>query len=116
MTDSPAQDENVAPNKRATRSDMEQHWAFSEPSKDKKIYKTAGDGMGGRKSGAPAWAQPEEEKKVYKTSGDGMGGRRAPGGDQWWDFGEGATEVADARASAARGRRAQAEAGAATDF
>ena len=116
MTDSPAQNENIAPNKHATRSDMEQHWAFSEPSKDKKIYKTAGDGMGGRKSGGPDWMAPAEGKKIYKTAGDGMGGRRTAGGNRSWAIGDESDEdLADIKPSF-RGRRAQAEAGAPSDF
>ena len=88
MTDSPAQNENVAPSKRPTRSDMSQHWAFSSPKPEQKIYKTAGDGMGGRKSGAPAWMAPEQENQAYKTAGDGMGGRRTVGGGRSWGFGD----------------------------
>lgn len=53
MTDT-LQDENVAPKKGTTRSDLDQHWAFGTPETQKKIYKTAGDGMGGR-SGPRAW-------------------------------------------------------------
>lgn len=83
MTDSPVQNENVAPNKRATRSDMSQHWQFEDaPTIENRGYKTAGDGMGGRKGGTPAWMEPEQEKKMYKTAGDGMGSRNA-GGRAW---------------------------------
>ena len=53
MADAP-QDENVAPSKRTARTDMDQHWAFGTPEAEKKIYKTAGDGMGSR-SGRRAW-------------------------------------------------------------
>lgn len=88
MTDVQAQDENAKPNKRATRSDMAQHWQMEDPTPEKRIYKTAGDGMGGRKGGNPAWMAPEQDKKIYKTAGDGMGGRAMPGGGRSWGIGD----------------------------
>lgn len=117
MTD---QDENTPPaasSKRSTRSDMEQHWTFSEPKQEQKIYKTAGDGMGGRlqESHGHNW-RGEENQKIYKTAGDGMGGRT---GGRGWSIGDevGARDdEADKRFG--RGRRApqQAGPGAAGDF
>ena len=86
MTDSQAQNENTAPNTRATRSDMAHHWKSEDPSTEKRGYKTAGDGMGGRKGGTPAWMAPEQEKKIYKTAGDGMGGRNV--GARSWGIGD----------------------------
>ena len=59
--------------KRATRSDMEPHWGFSEPAeKEKRIYKTAGDGMGGR-SGAREWgigddSDPDVQADIRRTT------------------------------------------------
>ncbi len=115
MADTESQNENLPPSKRSTRSDMEQHWQFEDRKEiEKKMYKTAGDGMGGRKGGNPTWMQPEEEKKMYKTAGDGMGGRNI--GARSWGIGdESDPEVdADVRPSV-RGRRTQAQAGA-SDF
>lgn len=86
MTDSPAQSENVPPNKRGTRSDMAQNWQMEDPQTEKRGYKTAGDGMGGRKGGAPAWMAPEQDQKIYRTAGDGMGGRNV--GARSWGIGD----------------------------
>jgi hypothetical protein len=110
MTDSPGaqQNENMPPSKRSsTRGDMDQHWTFSEPQEEKKIYKTAGDGMGGQKGGYN-WMTGENNsaQKVYKTAGDGMGGRT---GGRGWAIGDevGARDDnADVRYSG-RGRRFQ---------
>ncbi|PSK55749.1 hypothetical protein B9Z65_4627 [Elsinoe australis] len=77
------------------RSDMVSNWALedmqdpSQMEKNKKIYKTAGDGMGG-KAGSRLWdiagdEEPEQyggqggTKQVYKTAGNGMGGRKGTG-------------------------------------
>lgn len=78
---------------------MSSHFAASSPATENqpiqqpKIYKTAGDGLGGR-AGARTWnifggeddegAAGEKEKRthVYKTYGNGMGGRR-DGGASW---------------------------------
>lgn len=122
MTDS-QQNENVRPpSNRGTRDDMKSSWAYETPPAEKKGYKTAGDGMGGRKGSAPSWAVPEEEKKMYKTAGDGMGGRATAGGGRSWGIGDDsdpevdANFVPSARGAGGRGRRAQAEAGAAFDY
>ncbi|KAH0085495.1 hypothetical protein KCU60_g14905, partial [Aureobasidium melanogenum] len=65
------------------------HFNIGQSDAPKKIYKTAGNGMGGR-SGAPTlWDDPEEaapEKPIYKTYGNGMGGRRD--GGLSWDIGD----------------------------
>lgn len=53
-----SQDKDAPPHEvsRATRTDMAQNWGHGTPPKDKKIYKTAGDGMGGRKvAGGRGW-------------------------------------------------------------
>lgn len=75
------------------RNDMESHWRFDSdetPIKTQKIYKTAGDGMGGR-AGSRNWTLGDEgensssaygkggQKQVYKTAGNGMGGRKDTG-------------------------------------
>ncbi|KAJ8612421.1 hypothetical protein MRB53_037462 [Persea americana] len=57
----------------AARQELQPSWGFSEPTVEKKIYKTAGDGMGGR--GARAWgigdeSDPEIQEKERR-------GRRA---------------------------------------
>jgi hypothetical protein len=114
MADTPPQNENLPPSKRSTRSDMAQHWKFEDAPVEKRMYKTAGDGMGGRKGGNPIWMEPEQDKKIYKTAGDGMGGRNV-GGRSWGIGDESDPEVdADVRSSA-RSRRTQAQAGA-SDF
>ena len=68
-----------------SRTDNDQpHWRMDEtPEKPKKIYKTAGDGMGGRKTAGREWGigdfdqpgEPVKQTKIYKTYGNGMGGR-----------------------------------------
>ena len=77
------------------RSDQTSSWSFQDmaeatPAKTQKIYKTAGDGMGGR-SNTRFWEiggdeqEPEQYggkggvKQVYKTAGNGMGGRKGHG-------------------------------------
>ncbi|GAM90956.1 hypothetical protein ANO11243_090030 [Dothideomycetidae sp. 11243] len=83
------------------RSDMESSWNFGqmqeeETQKSSKIYKTAGDGMGGR-AGTRFWDvagddAPEQyggqggQKQVYKTAGNGMGGRKGQG--LGWSIGD----------------------------
>lgn len=52
-----------------------------EPAAEKAIYKTYGNGMGGRRDGGLSWEIGDEEDSfkqpsIYKTRGDGMGGRR----------------------------------------
>ena len=117
MSDSPGQNENAPPSKRSTRSDLEQNWQFEDAPTEKRMYKTAGDGMGGRKGGAPSWMVPEVEKKIYKTAGDGMGGRATAGGGRSWGIGDESDPEVDADVrSSARSRRAQAQAGASSGF
>ena len=89
------QTENNDPTKNTSnvvkaRDDQDPHWGFDgTPIKDKKVYKTAGDGMGGR-AGARDWAIGEDDgpiqyggkggqKQVYKTAGNGMGGKKGTG-------------------------------------
>lgn len=57
------------------------HFKMGEVEAPKKIYKTAGNGMGGRKGAPTLWDEPEavDEKPIYKTYGNGMGGRRDNG-------------------------------------
>ncbi|KJX93531.1 hypothetical protein TI39_contig4297g00003 [Zymoseptoria brevis] len=101
-----------APNKRGTRTDLSTNWGFDgQVDAPKKIYKTAGDGMGSRKVAEEPTTAP---KKIYKTAGDGMGSRS--GGRAWGIGDESDPEIdADVRPSA-RTRRAQAQAGADLDF
>ncbi|QIW97538.1 hypothetical protein AMS68_003056 [Peltaster fructicola] len=63
----PKQKHNLAP-----RAELQPHWGFGTPSPDKKIYKTAGDGMGGR-SGARTWGigqewAPENESEIRASA------------------------------------------------
>ncbi|KAG8626819.1 hypothetical protein KVT40_005764 [Elsinoe batatas] len=85
------------------RDDMRSNWSLAEMGSDdapgiqnKKIYKTAGDGMGGR-AGTRFWDvsaddAPENyggkggQKQVYKTAGNGMGGRKGHGLE--WSIGD----------------------------
>lgn len=58
-------------NSNAQRSNLEAHWDFGTPVQEKKIYKTAGDGMGGR--GGRSWglgdeSDPEVEKDIRATA------------------------------------------------
>lgn len=69
--------ENVEPRKGAPRGDMDQHWAFGTPQMDKKIYKTAGDGMGGR-SGARSWGLGDDSDP--EINGEAANRRRGRGG------------------------------------
>lgn len=70
-----AQYENVAPKTGTSRSDMDQHWAFGTPKTDQKIYKTAGDGMGG-KAGARSWGiGSESDPEEADVPRRGRGGR-----------------------------------------
>nr|POF12809.1 dihydrofolate reductase [Quercus suber] len=87
-----------------TRGDLDQHWGFSTPTQDKKIYKTAGDGMGGR-AGRNMFEEtpPTKERKIYKTAGDGMGGRN--NSSRLWGIGDESDPEVEANArSGARGR------------
>jgi hypothetical protein len=52
-----------------------------EAGPEKAIYKTYGNGMGGRRDGGLSWDIGDEgdsskQPAIYKTRGDGMGGRR----------------------------------------
>lgn len=74
------------------RTENESHWDFGTPIKDKKIYKTAGDGMGGR-SGARSWgigddSDPETLADVRPSvRSNGRGGRaQAEAGADYSDF------------------------------
>ena len=91
----------------------EQYWGFSAPKVENKIYKTAGDGMGGR-AGARDWMIGEPDKKIYKTAGDGMGGRKTTTGGRGWGIGDDSDpEVNDTDARyRGRGRGPQTQAGA----
>lgn len=88
------------------------HWRVDEtPEKVGKIYKTAGDGMGGRKDADRSWMIGQEhseptEAKIYKTYGNGMGGRRdaAPS----WSWGDRDEEVL---AAESKGRKIYKTAG-----
>lgn len=63
MTDDSPAGAKVAQKKRATRSDLTAHWGFESPTQEKKIYKTAGDGMGSRKGGR-SWSFGDEEQEA----------------------------------------------------
>ncbi|KAM0714953.1 hypothetical protein Q7P37_009418 [Cladosporium fusiforme] len=130
--------ENARPARQSAKGELEPTWSTADsPPKPRKIYNTAGDGMGGRKGAYnPILGETEKkiyvtagdgmggrkgdynpilgetEKKIYTTAGDGMGGRKASG--RAWGFGdESDPEVeADSRSSGGRGRRGQAGAGA----
>ena len=57
------------------RASMYQHWGFGTPEPEKKIYKTAGDGMGGR-AGPRTWgigseSDPEEMEATANKRGRG---------------------------------------------
>lgn len=73
------------------------------------IYVTAGDGMGGRKGGYNP-ILGETEKKIYTTAGDGTGNRK--GGRSWGIGDESDPEVESERRSSGRNRRGQASPGA----
>jgi hypothetical protein len=65
------------------------HFEIGEVEAPKKIYKTAGNGMGGRAGTRTLWDEPEpptSEQAIYKTYGNGMGGRRD--GGLSWDIGD----------------------------
>lgn len=74
--EAPNTKENIRPSRQSARGETEPTWSDS-PDKPRKIYNTAGDGMGGRKNAEPLWADtPEKPRKIYNTAGDGMGGRK----------------------------------------
>ncbi|KAF2151380.1 hypothetical protein K461DRAFT_228325 [Myriangium duriaei CBS 260.36] len=106
LQNSGSRNENVPPTKPVSnvskaRSDMVSNFSFSQmmeedPAQTKKIYKTAGDGMGGR-AGTRFWDvsaddAPDQyggqggQKQVYKTYGNGMGGRKGQG--LGWSIGD----------------------------
>lgn len=49
------------------RSDMDAHWSFESPQPERKIYKTAGDGMGSR-SGGRSWGIGDDSDPEIDTS------------------------------------------------
>ncbi|CAK1354817.1 unnamed protein product [Cercospora beticola] len=112
----PAQKPNVNNSRR--EDDFEAHYSFADesPAPVKKIYKTAGDGMGSRSDGNFADGSTASGKKIYKTAGDGMGSRS--GGRSWGIGDESDPEVdAEVRPTArSRGQRSQARSGADPDF
>lgn len=133
VDDSPVGSKAEPPNKRGQRTEFTSNWGFDgavDSPPIKKIYKTAGDGMGSRKVQDGSGDAPAT-KKIYKTAGDGMGSRS---GGRAWGIGDGNVhqcdhikhapnirtesdpEVeADLRPSA-RSRHTQAQAGADLDF
>lgn len=129
--------ENARPPRQSAKGEMEPTWSLNDsPPKPRKIYNTAGDGMGGRKGAYnPILGETEKkiyvtagdgmggrkgdynpilgetEKKIYTTAGDGMGGRKASG--RVWGFGDDSDPEVDSDSRpSARGRRGQAGAGA----
>ncbi|GAB7356182.1 hypothetical protein MBLNU459_g6770t1 [Dothideomycetes sp. NU459] len=89
------QDENAHDNSRGTtaskdHNEMASNWRMDEtPEKPLKIYKTAGNGIGGRKGAESLWDMNPEEApvkapKIYKTAGNGIGGRK--GAESLWDM------------------------------
>jgi hypothetical protein len=126
--------ENTRPSRQPARSENQPTWADS-PDKPRKIYNTAGDGMGGRKGAYnPILGETEKkiyvtagdgmggrkgdynpilgetEKKIYVTAGDGMGGRKSAG--RAWGFGDDSDPEVEAERSGGRSRRGQAGSGA----
>lgn len=88
VDDSPAGSKADPPNKRGTRTEFTSNWGFDgavDSPPIKKIYKTAGDGMGSRKVQDESVHAPDT-KKIYKTAGDGMGSRS---GGRSWGIGDG---------------------------
>lgn len=86
---------------RANRADMAANWGFESPLPERKIYKTAGDGMGGR-AGARAWGIGDGKQRSIWTEHI-ISLTKATESDPEVD--------ADVRPSA-RSRRQQAQAGA----
>ncbi|EMC93427.1 hypothetical protein BAUCODRAFT_26718 [Baudoinia panamericana UAMH 10762] len=63
------------------RGDMDSHWSHESPVKEKQIYKTAGDGMGGRKAMTRSWgfgdeSDPEVDNANVRPSTRSKGGRQ----------------------------------------
>lgn len=88
VDNSPVGSKAAPPNKRGTRTEFTSNWGFDgavDSPPIKKIYKTAGDGMGSRKVQDESVDAPNT-KKIYKTAGDGMGSRL---GGRAWGIGDG---------------------------
>ncbi|KAK0256547.1 hypothetical protein B0A54_04612 [Friedmanniomyces endolithicus] len=51
-----------------TRGDLDSNWDFGTPIQEKKVYKTAGNGMGGREAGAGSGSK-HKRKRVLETTG-----------------------------------------------
>lgn len=64
----------------AAREELQPHWGFTEPVVEKKIYKTAGDGMGGR--GARAWGIGDEsDPEIVEKERRGRRGQTKAGAE-----------------------------------
>lgn len=63
MADESPAGSKVAQNTNAARPDTNASWGFGTPMQEKKIYKTAGDGMGSRKGGR-SWSFGDEEQEA----------------------------------------------------
>ncbi|KAK0933963.1 hypothetical protein LTR29_014491 [Friedmanniomyces endolithicus] len=51
-----------------TRGDLDSNWDFGTPIQEKKVYKTAGNGMGGREAEAGSGSK-HKRKRVLETTG-----------------------------------------------
>lgn len=87
----PTQDRKVSEDTKKVIKGLDAHWSlFDEsPEQSKKenagtraIYKTHGNGMGGRKGAAPTWGFDDEETEAHATNGKGQ---KAPE-KSFWDF------------------------------
>ncbi|KAK3675455.1 hypothetical protein LTR78_004538 [Recurvomyces mirabilis] len=68
---------NATAKSNAARNDMDANWSFDTPVKEKAIYKTAGNGMGGRRDEDRGWGIGDEsDPEVNGTVGDKMRARR----------------------------------------
>lgn len=65
-----------ADTKENTRPSRQDEQSWSESPQPRKIYNTAGDGMGGRKGAYNPIIGETENRAIYVTAGDGMGGRK----------------------------------------
>lgn len=89
VDNSPAGSKAEPPKKHGQRTEFTSNWGFDgavDSPPIKKIYKTAGDGMGSRKVQESPIDAPIATKKIYKTAGDGMGSRS---GGRAWGIGDG---------------------------
>jgi hypothetical protein len=126
--------ENTRPTRQPARNEDESSW--SESPQPRKIYNTAGDGMGGRKGAYNPIIGESENRAIYVTAGDGMGGRKGAynpilretekkiyttagdgtgnrkGGRSWGIGDESDPEIETETRSSGRTRRGQAGAGA----